>query len=242
MLLLGITTSDPKCSIAIARDGEIIAAEEFDGVGTCVEVLMPLILSALESIGAELKDVDSFAVDNGPGGLTGVKIGYVTMRTLAQQCDRPIVPVSALHAVAFAAPADAKNILVATKCSAAEVYVAKFERADGNATQRISEDDLTSDKGAAEMIGKWIDENTNTGGVPEIYLIGGAAERVANLMPEGRRGRLRIAPAELWPPRAGNVCRLARFLPQEKWNTLRANYVCITNAERTARDRGAKAS
>jgi len=48
------------------------------------------------------QDVAFIAVAKGPGGFTGTRIGMVTARTLAQQLDLPIFPISTLAAVAEA--------------------------------------------------------------------------------------------------------------------------------------------
>lgn len=46
-------------------------------------------------------DLSFITVAQGPGGFTGTRIGMVTARTLAQQLDLPVLPISTLAAVAW---------------------------------------------------------------------------------------------------------------------------------------------
>ncbi len=50
-------------------------------------------------------DVDVFAVASGPGSFTGLRIGIATMQGFALACERPLIGVSALDALAEAAGA-----------------------------------------------------------------------------------------------------------------------------------------
>src|SRR3954466_13857121 len=44
--------------------------------------------------------IDLFAVASGPGSFTGLRIGIATMQGFALACDRPLIGVSALDALA----------------------------------------------------------------------------------------------------------------------------------------------
>lgn len=64
------------------------------------EILLPLLENALKQYGADIKDIDLFAVSAGPGSFTGVRIGASTVKGLAFAENKPCVAVSALEAMA----------------------------------------------------------------------------------------------------------------------------------------------
>ena len=64
------------------------------------EILLPLLENALKQYGADIKDIDLFAVSAGPGSFTGVRIGSATIKGLAFSENKPCAGVSALEALA----------------------------------------------------------------------------------------------------------------------------------------------
>jgi len=64
------------------------------------EILLPLLENALEQYGADVDDIQLFAVSAGPGSFTGVRIGASTVKGLAFAKGKPCVAVSALEAMA----------------------------------------------------------------------------------------------------------------------------------------------
>ena len=227
MFVLGATTSDPECGIALMRDGEIVSEKIFTGSRICLEEIIPVIENALAEQSAGLADIDLYALDIGPGGLTGIKIGLVAIRTLAQVFGKKVVPVSPLHAVACAAPDDAETILVATICSAKEVFTAVFERHPGRSVPaRICEDRFDTPESAAARFAEYAGRN-------ELCLTGSAAGRVSPVMMAQNPGiDLQLASPQNRPPRARRICALASECAAVEWMFLQANYLVPTQAER----------
>ena len=231
MLILGVSTSDPECSAALCRNGDVLEEHSFQGARSCVEELVPLIESMLKNHGMGLKDVDAFAADIGPGGLTGIKIGVVTIRTLAQAMDRPVAGVSSLHAMACdAASAGGDIILCATPCSDKEIYSALFEPANG-APRRLTEDSVHEPAQLADLLKTFAGRS--------IVITGNAADAAARVVRDATGVEPVLAPPEQRPPHARNICALAESAPPAEWSALQANYLCITNAERNLARRGA---
>ncbi|MGN6547062.1 MAG: tRNA (adenosine(37)-N6)-threonylcarbamoyltransferase complex dimerization subunit type 1 TsaB, partial [Aureliella sp.] len=62
--------------------------------------LAPAIESILRDAGLAVGDLESLSVTAGPGSFTGLRVGLATAKMLAMACDKPVVPVDTLAAVA----------------------------------------------------------------------------------------------------------------------------------------------
>jgi tRNA threonylcarbamoyladenosine biosynthesis protein TsaB len=60
---------------------------------------------AIGEAGVTLRDIDVYAVANGPGAFTALRIGLTVVKSLAEMHRKPVVPVSALEAVCESARA-----------------------------------------------------------------------------------------------------------------------------------------
>lgn len=60
--------------------------------------------------GCSLNDIDLFAVANGPGSFTGLRIGVATVKSFAVTLERPAIGVPTLYAVALAAGPSARTL------------------------------------------------------------------------------------------------------------------------------------
>ena len=143
MVILGIESSAPSASVAIVKDGKLLA-EMFLNVGLTHSVtLMPLIKQAVDTAGMSVGDIDVVAVTNGPGSFTGVRIGVSTAKGIAQPENKKCVPVSTLEAIAYPL-SDSECIAVSVmdaRCQ--QVYCALFDCGNSVIT-RITEDDAIS--------------------------------------------------------------------------------------------------
>ena len=103
--------------------------------------LMPNIISLLKDCGLDLKDVEAIGVSLGPGSFTGLRIGVVTAKTLAQVLGVPISGIVSLDLLAHQFDYLAQAVVCPLiKVRRAEVYYAFF-RADRGSIQRISDYD-----------------------------------------------------------------------------------------------------
>ena len=103
--------------------------------------LMPNIISLLKDCGLEMKDVEAIGVSLGPGSFTGLRIGVVTAKTLAQVLGVPISGIVSLDLLAHQFDYLAQAVVCPLiKVRRAEVYYAFF-RADRGSIQRISDYD-----------------------------------------------------------------------------------------------------
>lgn len=103
MICLAIDTSSRSASVALLEDRNIIYAGFLNDGRTHSEKLMPMVEACFETSGRDIGDVDLFAVVNGPGSFTGVRIGVAAIKGMAHAGQKPIAAVNALDAMRYGA-------------------------------------------------------------------------------------------------------------------------------------------
>lgn len=103
MLILALDTSTRSGSVALARDGQLLAGLTGDAVRLHVERLPGVLTDLLSAYGASLDEVDRFAVLSGPGGFTGLRVGLATIQGLAFALNREVFVASTLELFALVA-------------------------------------------------------------------------------------------------------------------------------------------
>ncbi len=99
MVLLALETVTPAGSLAIWRDGHVVA--QVGDTTTPHAARLPMVLvDYLASHGLSLTDVDRLAVVCGPGSFTGVRIGMACVQGLAVTRGLDVAAVSTLEALA----------------------------------------------------------------------------------------------------------------------------------------------
>ncbi len=106
MWMLAVDTTTKNASVALARDGHLVAlvaprTEEQHSVQ-----LFRNIEQAVSEAGVALRDIDVYAVANGPGAFTALRIGLAVVKGLAEMHRKPVVPVSVLEAVCESAKSE----------------------------------------------------------------------------------------------------------------------------------------
>ena len=218
MKILAIDTSGTSGSIALSSGADIMKEITTTNVGTHSKWLMPAIDSLLTEEGVTPKDIDLFAVGQGPGSFTGLRIGISIVKGLSWSFDKPIIGVSTLHAMAMNVeassfkdapedgPIDICPVLDARK---KEVYAALF-RLDSDGLTRVVDDiaikplELTSLLKEKGQCGKTL----FIGGGVDVY-----GEDVFSDLP----GAVMV-PTDKWPVRASNVVHLALENTDKKMN------------------------
>lgn len=101
MLVLAVDTSSSSGSLALVRDGALVAELTVAEVGTHSEWLMRAVRDLLCAVSIDIKDIDLYAVDTGPGSFTGLRIGVSTVKALAWAQGKKVVGVSTLESIAL---------------------------------------------------------------------------------------------------------------------------------------------
>ena len=133
MLILALDTTTRAASCALSRDGVVLREDALDP-SRQVALQLPDALDALVVLaGAELREVDAFAVATGPGSFTGLRIGIATMQGFAFAEEKPLIGISALTALSAVASPAFLGSRIATWIDAwrGDVYAAVYE--DGRA-------------------------------------------------------------------------------------------------------------
>ena len=152
MLILALESSAKAASVALCRDGVLIAQSQQCSGLTHSCTLLPMAEQMLKNTDTKLADVDAIAVARGPGSFTGVRIGVSTAKGLAWGAQKPAIGVSTLEAMAYHGLAAGEGALV---CAArrSQIYNALFEIRGGKPV-RLCEDRAISLAELGEELGK----------------------------------------------------------------------------------------
>ncbi|MGA0556072.1 tRNA (adenosine(37)-N6)-threonylcarbamoyltransferase complex dimerization subunit type 1 TsaB [Larkinella sp. VNQ87] len=98
-LILSLDTSTTVCSVALHRDGELVACYELFTEKSSSGLLTTLIQQAVQHGGHQLAELDAIAVAKGPGSYTGLRIGVSTAKGLCFALDKPLLALDTLEAM-----------------------------------------------------------------------------------------------------------------------------------------------
>lgn len=101
MIWLGIDTANTPLSVAIVKDGQLLAEENTSMAINHSLRAMPAIEEIFSKVNLTPSDIDAIAVSEGPGSYTGVRIGVTIAKTLAWTLEKPLKGVSSLKAIAM---------------------------------------------------------------------------------------------------------------------------------------------
>lgn len=105
MLTLCLDTSTGPSSIAISRDGQILAATLSAASGKRQNAwLLPELQRLLVLCELDIAQIDLFACTSGPGSFTGVRTGVATIQGMALAHAKPCVGISSLALLAMQLP------------------------------------------------------------------------------------------------------------------------------------------
>lgn len=137
MLILAIDTTANTATCALCRDGRLLSLYTVNGLLTHSETMLPMIENMLLKSAVKIEDIDAFAVSEGPGSFTGVRIGVSLIKGLAFNTDKPCIGVSTLDALTRNLDGIGGFVVPVMDARRNQVYTAIFK--DG---KRLSEDML----------------------------------------------------------------------------------------------------
>ena len=136
-LILGIETATSICSVALVKDGKLLAIRESEGSREHSAALTGYIADVFSEAGLTYPQLDAVAVSMGPGSYTGLRIGVSSAKGLCYALDKPFIAIDTLKSLAWQAlqicldeGMNMDNILLCPMLDARrmEVYTAMFDQ------------------------------------------------------------------------------------------------------------------
>ncbi|MGM9997939.1 MAG: tRNA (adenosine(37)-N6)-threonylcarbamoyltransferase complex dimerization subunit type 1 TsaB [Candidatus Bruticola sp.] len=137
-LIVGIDCSGESFSTAVIKDGQCLAERGGFSPRSHLCRLFPSIKGSLEEIGASFSDVAAVAVTVGPGSFTGLRLGIVTARTIAQTTGCALVGINTLEALAIAHPG-CSCLLAGLDARRGEIFASFFDTSDGSIRRLVND-------------------------------------------------------------------------------------------------------
>lgn len=197
MLILGIDTSTLTGSVALVGPQGLVAEWCLTSARTHSERLLKAVDWMLKEAGVELPALDGFAVAQGPGSFTGLRIGLATVKTLAASLSKPLVGIPTLDALAWNVQYTGYQVCPLLDARKSEVYAALY-RFEGQRLIKLTSNLVIDPKKLILMVH-----------TPTLFL-GEGLGLYKNLLAKELGELALFAPPVAWPPRASTVARLGR--------------------------------
>ncbi|NLA84600.1 MAG: tRNA (adenosine(37)-N6)-threonylcarbamoyltransferase complex dimerization subunit type 1 TsaB [Clostridiales bacterium] len=101
MKVLAIDSSSVIAGVAVMDDNQLLYEIYHHNKKNHSEILMSMVEKCLDSCALKLSEIDVYAVSEGPGSFTGLRIGISTVKGLAQATDKPVAAIPTLDAMAW---------------------------------------------------------------------------------------------------------------------------------------------
>ena len=163
MKILALDTTANTSTVAVLENESLLGIYTVNTKNTHSETLLPMVKHLYETLRLTNEDIDAYAVSNGPGSFTGVRIGVALVKGIAFGKNIPCVSVSTLDELAENLKGLDGIIVPCMDARRAQVYTATYKGEYGQLTK------LTNDRAIA--ITELADELREYGDTP-IYLSG----------------------------------------------------------------------
>ena len=195
--VLAIETSGRIGSIALVRDGRIIAEDQFPhGLKHAAEII-PMIDRLCRSQIWSPRDLEHIYVSVGPGSFTGLRIGITLAKTLALATGLKIVAVPSVRVLAENAPPDTRHLIIVLDAKRDQIFTARFQRGGGEEPGEWIEREPAHIDTLVAMIAR---------SPRPVHLVGEGIPFHERFVPPGEG--VVIAPPDLWRARAGGVAKI----------------------------------
>lgn len=224
MLILGIDTAAAPCCAAVydTEKQQILGSTVINNKLTHSVTLMPVVRDLVRNAELSMEDIGLFAVANGPGSFTGLRIGISAVKGLAFALSKPCAAVSTLEAMAYNVTAYDCVVCSAIDARCNQVYVALFRIEDGK-VERLTEEECLKTDEAARMLSEYDDD---------IMLVGDGAFIMKKATDNEGMENVKIAPDPLRYQTGYGVCLAAVDAPRLSPEQLMPMYLKLPQAQR----------
>ena len=208
MLILAIDTSGHTASAALLEDSTL---------RTHSQVMLPLCRQLLDNAGVTLEEIDLFAVADGPGSYTGLRIGISAVKGMAFALGKPCAGISTLEGMAYNLLGTRGTLCCAIHARQQLHYCGIFS-SDGREITRLTEDAILPQEHLLEQLRT----------LPQPVTVCGDG---AAMLLEAEPGLIQ-APPHLLLQSAAGIALAARHAQPVDADALCARYLQATQAEK----------
>lgn len=231
MKILAVDTSSKVASCALVADGKLMAECVLNNGLTHSETILPMIDDVMKKSGQTPQNIDVFAVANGPGSFTGLRIGVATVKGLALAAKKKAVGINTLLALCYNLPFCPYLISPIMDARRGEVYNAFYKLENGELKE------ITAPRGIA--LADCLAELKKRG--EKVVFLGDGVAVFKDTIKEELGDLALFAPENACEQRASSVC-MAAFAKIEKIGDkeekLAPFYIRKSQAERELEERG----
>ncbi len=145
MLTLALDTTSEHGGVAIYRDFDCLASLANQGPANSYSVtLFHMVDRVLAGARARralpflaLRDIDLFAVANGPGSFTGIRVGLAAVKAWAIAFGRPVMAISVLEAIVEEARPETEWAVPLLDARRGEFFLGLFRRGPGGSNNHF---------------------------------------------------------------------------------------------------------
>jgi len=98
-LILCIETATDVCSVALSRDGLLLAFAESDEPKSHAGTVTKFIQQVMNESNLKLSQIDAVSISKGPGSYTGLRIGTATAKGLCYALNKPLIAINTLQSM-----------------------------------------------------------------------------------------------------------------------------------------------
>ena len=194
---LGIETSTPVCSVALACDARVVVEYTLELGSHHSERLQPMVEMVLREAGLSVGDLDGVVVAAGPGSFTGLRIGMGLAKGLCRGANLKFLCVSTLAGMAFGTGVEGVPVCPMLDARRGDVYAGVYDLVAGDPISRMPD--------RADAVSNWITRLPRP-----VTVVGDGAEAYRDVIVDVLGRDAYFANATLGRPTAGAVALLGQ--------------------------------